>query len=155
MMRGPAATGIAVNVQEEDVMNRRTFASIAAVFGLANAVPGLIAPATVASLYGLTLDSQSALVAQMLAASYIGYALINWTTRECTEIAVRRGIDAANLVGWGATAVIWIYAASSGLTNAATTWVGAAFTLLFAVGWAYFVITDRAIASRVVTAAPR
>jgi hypothetical protein len=133
-------------------MSRSTFASIAAIFGLANAVPGLIAPAAVASLYGATVDSESALAVQMLAASYVGYALINWATRECTEIAVRRGIDAGNLVAWGASAVIWIYAASSGLTNAVG-WVGAGFTVLFALGWAYFVFADRAVGSRFVTAA--
>jgi hypothetical protein len=153
-MRGPAATVGAADVREEDEMSRRTFASIAAIFGLGNAVPGLIAPAAVASLYGVTVDSQSALVAQMLAASYIGYAVMNWATRECTEIAVRRGIDVGNLLAWGASAVIWIYAASSGMTNAVS-WVGAAFTVVFTLGWAYFVIADRAIASRVLTAAPR
>jgi hypothetical protein len=135
-------------------MDRRTFASIAAIFGLANAVPGLLAPAAVASLYGITVDSQSAVVAQMLAASYVGYAVVNWTARAVTENAVRLGIDAGNLVAWGATAVIWIYAASSGLTNAVS-WVGAGLTVLFAIGWAYFVIADRATASRVVTAERR
>lgn len=135
-------------------MDRRTFVSVAAAFGLANAVPGLVAPAAVASLYGLSMDPQSALVAQMLAASYIGYAVINWATRECTEIAVLRGIDAANLVAWGASAVIWIYAAASGMTTAVS-WVGAGFTVAFTVGWAYFVFADRRIATHVVTAAPR
>jgi hypothetical protein len=135
-------------------MSRSTFASIAAIFGLANAVPGLIAPAAVASIYGVTVDSRSVVVAQMLAASYIGYAVINWATRDGTEIAIRRGIDAGNLLAWGATAVMWIYAASTGMTNAFG-WVGAGFTLVFTLGWAYFVITDRAIGSRAVTAVPR
>jgi hypothetical protein len=135
-------------------MNRRTFASIAAIFGLANAVPGLMAPAAVASLYGVTLNSQSALVAQMLAASYLGYAIVNWTAREVTEIAVRRGIDAGNVVAWGASAAIWIYAASSGMTNAVS-WVGAGFTVVFTLGWAYFVFADRRSGTHVVTAASR
>ena len=142
------------DVREEDKMNRRIFVSIAAAFGLVNAVPGLIAPAAVASLYGVTVDSQSALIAQMLAASYIGYAIINWVTRDPTEIAVRRGIDAGNLVAWGASAAIWIYAASTGMTNAVS-WVGAAFTVLFTIGWAYFMFADRAIGSRIVTATRR
>jgi hypothetical protein len=136
-------------------MNRRVFASIAAIFGLVNAVPGLIAPAAVASLYGVTLDSpQSAFAAQLLAASYIGYAVINWMTRDSTEIAVRRGIDAGNLVAWGPSAVVWIYAASSGMANALG-WVGAGFAVVFTLGWAYFVFADRRIGGHALTAASR
>ena len=135
-------------------MSRKTFASIAALFSLVNAVPGLIAPAAVASLYGVTLDSQAVLVAQLLAASYIGYAVINWTTRGCTDPATRRDIDLANLIAWAASAVIWIYAASTGTTNAVG-WAGAGFTVAFTVGWAYFVFVDRAIGSSVVTAPRR
>src|SRR5213594_1825808 len=100
-------------------MSRATFASIAVLFSLLNAVPGLVAPAAVASLYGVTLDSRAVLVAELLAASYIGYAVINWTTRGVKDPAVRRGIDSGNLVAWGASALIWVYAASTGLANAA------------------------------------
>ena len=135
-------------------MNRKLFVSIAALFSLINAVPGLVAPAAVASLYGVTLDPRTLLVAQLLAVSYIGYALINWTSRTLADPAVRRGIDAANLVAWALSAVIWIYAASTGMTNAVG-WVAAGFTVLFALGWAYFAFADRAIGSRVVTATRR
>src|SRR5207247_10956701 len=53
----------AVAVREEDKMSRRVFASIAAVVSVVNGIPGLIAPAAVASFYGVTLDSQSILAA--------------------------------------------------------------------------------------------
>src|SRR5207244_1326395 len=99
-------------------MNRRTFASIAALVSLVNAVPVFIAPDAVASLYGATLDRQSVLLGQMLAASYLGYAVINWSTRGVSELASRRGIAAGNLVAWAIGTVIWTYAASTGLTNA-------------------------------------
>ncbi|MEK6207940.1 MAG: hypothetical protein AABM32_09890 [Chloroflexota bacterium] len=135
-------------------MRRRTFVSIAALVSLVNAIPGLIAPVAVASLYGATVDRQSAVLGQLLASSYIGYAVINWTTRGTTDVTVRRGIDIANFLGWAISAVIWIYAASTGMTNAVG-WVGAGFTVLFALGWAYFVFVDRAIESRTVTAARR
>jgi hypothetical protein len=133
-------------------MSRRTFASIAAVVSLINGVPGLIAPTALASFYGVTLDSQGALAAQLLAGSYIGYAVINWTTGGCTDVALCRGLDAGNFVAWALGTVIWIYAASTGMTNAVG-WVGAGFTVLFALGWAYFVFADRAVGSRFVTAA--
>jgi hypothetical protein len=135
-------------------MNRRTFASIAALFSLINAVPGLIVPVAVASLYGVTLDSRTVLIAQLLAGSYIGYAVINWTTRGCTDVALCRGLDAGNLTAWAAGAVIWIYAASTGMTNAVG-WFGAGFAVFFTLGWSYFAIADRATASQIVTAALR
>jgi hypothetical protein len=135
-------------------MNRRMFVSIAALFSLVNAVPGLIAPAAVASLYGVTVDSHTMLAGQLLAGSYIGYGVLNWATRGSTDVAMSRGIDAGNLVAWAISAVIWIYAAASGVTNAVG-WFGAASAVVFTLGWAYFMFADRAIASRAVTASPR
>jgi hypothetical protein len=135
-------------------VSRRLFASIAAVVSLVNGVPGLIAPAAVASFYGVTLDSQSVLAAQLLAGSYIGYAVINWTTRGCTDVALSRGLDAGNFIAWALGAVIWVYAASIGMTNAVG-WFGAGLAVVFTLGWAYFTIVDRAIGTRVVSPALR
>jgi hypothetical protein len=135
-------------------VSRRVFATIAVAISLVNGVPGLIAPAAIASLYGVTLDSQAVLAAQLLAGSYIGYAVINWTTRGCTDPALCRGLDAGNLVAWALGAVMWVYAASTGMTNAVG-WVGAGLTVVFTLGWAYFVFASGATASPVVTAAPR
>jgi hypothetical protein len=146
-------SGGTVDVREGK-MNRRTFVSIAALFSLVNAVPGLIAPAAVASLYGVTVDPQTALAGQLLAGSYIGYGVLNWATRGCTDVALCRGLDAGNLVGWAISAVIWIYAASSGLTNAAG-WFGAGTAVAFTLGWTYFAIADGRIEPRVVMAARR
>ena len=135
-------------------MNRTTFASIAAVVSLVNGIAGLIAPVALASLYGVTADSQTALAGQLLAGSYIGYGVINWTTRGCTDAALCRGIDAGNLVAWAVGAVIWIYAASTGMSNTVG-WFGAGLAVMFTLGWAYFLMADRTVAPRVVRAAPR
>jgi len=135
-------------------MNRTTFARVAAVVSLVNGIPGLIAPAAFASFYGVTIDSQGALAAQLLAGSYIGYGVINWMTRGCTDASLRRGIDAGNLVAWVSGAFIWIYAASTGMSDALG-WFGAGLALVFTLGWAYFLVADRAVAPRVIRVAPR
>jgi hypothetical protein len=153
MMRGPAATGGAALVREGR-MSRRTFVSIAALVSLANAIPGLIAPEAIASLYGATVDRQTALLGQLLASSYIGFAVVNWTTRGSADVAVRQGVDAANLLAWAMSAVIWIYAASSGMTNAAG-WFVVGLAVVFTIGWAYFLFVDRRSESPVITATPR
>ena len=134
-------------------MSRRAFASIAAVVSLVNGISGLIAPVALASFYGVTADSQTALAGQLLAGSYIGYGVINWTTRGCTDAALCRGIDAGNVVAWAVGAVIWIYAASTGLSNTVG-WFGAALAVVFTLGWGYLVFADRRMGSRVITAAP-
>ena len=136
------------------MMSRRAFASIAAAVSLVNGISGLIAPVALASFYGVTADSQTALAGQLLAGSYIGYGVINWTTRGCTDAALCRGIDAGNVVAWAVGAAIWIYAASTGLSNTVG-WFGAGLAVVFTLGWAYFVITDRALGSRVLSGAPR
>ncbi len=132
-------------------MDRRTFASIAAFVSLVNGIPGLIAPAAAASLYGVTLQREGVLSAQLLAGSYIGYAIINWATRGISDSAVLRGLDAGNLVGWAVSVVIWTYAVSSGLTSA-TAWFAVGLMVVFTVGWAYFVFADVRAGSRVMTA---
>src|ERR1700716_1496685 len=135
-------------------MSRRVFASVMAAVSLANGVPPLIAPAPMASFYGLTLDSYGVLVTQLLVASYIGYAVINWTTRGCTDVGLCRGLDAGNFIAWALSAVIWLYGASTGMTNALG-WVGVGLTVVFTLGWAYFMVVDRAREPRVVGVAPR
>ena len=134
-------------------MSRRVFASVMAALSLANGVPALIAPAPLASFYGVTLDPHGALAAQLVAASYIGYAVINWTTRGCTDVGLCRGPDAGNFVAWALGAVAWIYAGSTGMTNALGLFA-AGITVLFTLGWAYFLVADRSIGPRVVAAAP-
>src|SRR5919197_1024710 len=118
----------AADVPGEGKVNRRTFVSIAAIVSLVNAIPGLLAPEATAALYGGVVDRQGALVAQLLAGSYIGYAVLNWTTRDTGDAAVRRGIGASNLLAWAISAVLWSYAASSGLTNAVG-WLGVGLTI--------------------------
>ena len=132
-------------------MSRSTFASIAALVSLVNAVPSFIAPAAVASLYGVTLDPQIHLLGQLLAASYLGYAVINWTTRGSTDRTLRRGLDFGNLAAWAISAPLWIYGASIGMTNAVG-WFGAGLTVAFTLGWAYFALGDRQLGTSVVSA---
>lgn len=121
-------------------MSRKTFISIAALVSLVNALPALVAPDAVASLYGVTVDRQAVFLGQLLAGSYLGYAIINWTTRATTAVALRRGLGLGNLAAWSIGAVIWTYGAASGVTNVVG-WFATGLTVLFALGWAYFTLT--------------
>jgi hypothetical protein len=123
-------------------MGRSTFASLAAIVSFVNAIPGLVAPDAVASLYGATLDRSGTLLAQLLASSYLGYAIINWTTRFNTDPTVRRGLGLGNLVAWAISGAIWALIATSGLTNALG-WVGVGLSIVFTLGWGYFTFADR------------
>jgi hypothetical protein len=136
-------------------MTRSTFASLAALVSFVNAIPGLVAPDALASLYGATLDRSGTLLAQLLASSYLGYAIINWTTRSSTDPTVRRGLGIGNLVAWAISGVIWALIATSGLANAVG-WVGVGLSIAFVLGWAYFTFADReAKAAAAPVTAPR
>jgi len=132
-------------------MSRSTFASIAALVSVVNAVPVFVVPDAVASLYGMTLDRQTLLLGQMLASSYLGYAVINWTTRDGSELRSHCGIAAGNLAAWAIGGVLWTYAAASGLTNAVG-WIVVGLSVVFTFGWAYFTFADRGIESRTTVA---
>ncbi|TMG48489.1 MAG: hypothetical protein E6H91_06435 [Chloroflexi bacterium] len=128
-------------------MSRSTFAAIAALVSLVNAIPAFVVPDALASLYGVILDRQTLLLGQTLAASYLGYAVINWMTRDGSELSSRRGIAAGNLVAWAIGGVLWTYAASTGLTNAVG-WIVVGLSVVFSLGWAYFTFADRGIEGR-------
>ncbi|TMC75901.1 MAG: hypothetical protein E6J15_06740 [Chloroflexi bacterium] len=123
-------------------MSRSTFASIAALVSFVYAIPGLVATDAVASLYGVTLDRTATLLSQLLASSYLGYAIINWTTRFSTDPTVWRSLGIGNLVAWAISGIISTLIATSGLTNAMG-WVGVGLSIVFTVGWGYFTFAVR------------
>src|SRR5438876_7994648 len=94
-------------------MSRITFAAIAAPVSLVNAIPAFVVPDALASLYGVILDRQTLLLGQTLAASYLGYAVINWMTRDGSELSSRRGIAAGKLGSWGVGDVLWTSSSAS------------------------------------------
>ena len=70
-------------------MKLKTLLVIAAVIFILFGVGLLIAAAPLMSLYGLTLDQDANVVAQIFGAALIGYCAMNWTARNASFEAQR------------------------------------------------------------------
>ena len=108
-------------------------AVIAGLFGLAF----VFAPAALLARYGLTLDAQFAVVAQLFGAALIGYAILTWSVRNAGESEARRAIVLALFVSDAIAFVLALIAQLRGLVNSLG-WSTVAIYLLLGIGFAYF-----------------
>lgn len=108
-------------------------AIVAALFGL-----GLVlVPATLMSLYGVTLGAEGIYVARLFGAELLGYATLAWFARNTQESGARRAIILAFFVSWAVGFVCALIGQLSGVVNALG-WSNVGLYLLFALGYAYF-----------------
>ena len=108
-------------------------AVIAGLFGLGF----VFAPAKVLAQYGLTVDAQFGLVAQLFGAALIGYAILTWSARKAGDSDARRAIVLALFVSNAVGFVLALMAQLKGLVNSLG-WSTVAIYLLLAIGFAYF-----------------
>ena len=91
--------------------------------------------ATVSLVYGLV-----ALLAttQLVAACFLGYAVLNWLSRHTTDPVAANAIAVGNLVGWAFSLVVAIDGATiipgTALMNLSTL----AIQVIFTAGWGYY-----------------
>lgn len=108
-------------------------AVIAGVFGIAFvAVPG-----RALANYGITVDAQFALVAQLFGAALLGYAILTWTARNLADSDALRAIVLALCVADAIAFVIALIGQLRGTVNAVG-WSTVAIYLLLALGFGYF-----------------
>ncbi len=115
-------------------MSPHRLATIAAIFSLLSGGAGLIAPAAMAGVVGLTLDPTGVALVRLACASYIGYAALNWFARGVTDGGAWRGIVIGNAVAWAAGTVVTVLAMASGLGDARLLGI-VAVQLLFTLLW--------------------
>ncbi len=123
-------------------MNYAIVAKASATVSLAYGLVTLAFPAAIFSLYGVTLDQNLRIAAQLLASSYVGYGILNFLARCSADPDARRAIAAANAFAWGSGLVISTYAQTLGLLNAFG-WTTVALQLVFTVAWAYTYAAER------------
>lgn len=108
-------------------------AVIAGVFGIAFvAVPG-----RALANYGITVDAQFALVAQLFGAALLGYAILTWTVRSASDSDALRAIVLALFLADAIAFVIALIGQLGGVVNALG-WSTVAIYLLLALGFGYF-----------------
>ncbi len=117
-------------------MKLSSFLVVKAVISLVFGIAFALAPATVMSLYGVTLDPGGTLVARFLGAMLIGIGLICWLDRSADRAALQ-GITAALFIGDTIGFIAALLGQLSGVTNALG-WVNVVIWLFLALGLGYF-----------------
>lgn len=117
-------------------MKLSNFLVVKAVISLAFGIAFALMPAPVMSLYGVTLDSGGAMMAQFLGASLIGIGLICWLDRSAGPQALQ-GITLALCIGDTIGFIVALLGQLANLTNALG-WVNVVIWLLLALGLGYF-----------------
>jgi hypothetical protein len=108
-------------------------AVIAGVFGIAFvAVPG-----RALANYGVTVDAQFALVAQLFGAALLGYAILTWSVRGAADSDALRAIVLALFLADAIAFVIALIGQLGGVVNSLG-WSTVAIYLLLALGFGYF-----------------
>ena len=108
-------------------------AVIAAIFGIAL----VIAPAPLLEAYAVTVNSGSALVARLLGAALVAFAVVSWVSRTAAQSEARRAITLGFFVG----DLIGTFVALQGVLTGATNGLGWSTVVLYALlaaGFGYF-----------------
>jgi hypothetical protein len=127
-------------------MDRRTFMTVAAVVSVGSGLAGLLAPAQLAAVFGVTFDDVALSQARLLGAAYLGYAATVWFSRDVRDSAAQRALALGNFVGWTLALVVTVLGITTGL-GSAQTWLLVAVEVPFAAAWGYFTFADRSEAA--------
>jgi len=105
-------------------------------------IVGLLATEPLATFGGFARGVPSAGLGEFLAASYLGYGVMNWFARDTRDPVARRAIAFGNLTGWSLSLVL---ALTDILAGGARTfgWPTVILCTVFTAGWGYFA-TQRA-----------
>lgn len=115
-------------------MKLRSLLTLHAVVAVFFGVPFVLAPAQSLMLYGVAADPAHQLLARLLGAAFIGYAIITWNLRDCTDPLTLRSFSIAILVSFAIATVGATYAVLTGATNAlgwSTVFIYSAFALAY------------------------
>jgi hypothetical protein len=122
-------------------MTYRTVATASAIVSAFYGLAALIAPEALATLYGMTLDAVARYAARLLGGSYLGYAILNFLTKDTADPLTRRALSAANAFGWAVSCVVTVFGQMQGLANLG--WATVVLQLAFAAAWGWRYAAER------------
>ena len=123
-------------------------AVVNALFGIAF----LLVPGTVLALYGGM--SMEPYTENLFGAALIGFAVLNWFARNAPEGQALRAVVLANLVGNTLVFILSLLQQLTGVVNVLG-WSSVVISLLFALGFAYFLFKRPRATSDSVASAQR
>jgi len=111
--------------------------TLSALVSLFFGIVGLLATEPLATFGGFVKSVPSAGLGEFLAASYLGYGVMNWFARDTRDPGARRAIAFGNLAGWSLSLAL---ALGEVLTGGAHTfgWPTVVLCAVFSAGWGYF-----------------
>ena len=115
-------------------MQPRNIALVGAALGAGFGVVGLIAPESLAALFGFPLDVNTTGLVRLLCASYVGFGALNWVARDLTDVEAWRAIAVGNAISWGISGAVAAIALASGLGNSVA-WVVVALQVVMTIAW--------------------
>lgn len=127
-------------------MNTRTVMTVAAVIALVFAIGLLLAPAFMATLYGIGTSPSEILLARYFGAALLAIGLVNWLARNA-DYASLRPIIFANMVGDFVGVIISVMGTVSGVLSSLG-WLSVALYLLLALGFAYLQFMGQPVSVR-------
>ena len=116
--------------------------TVAAAISVVSGVGGLLVPAQLGALFGVTLDDIAISQARLLGASYLGYAVIAWFGRDVADPAAIRTIALGSAASWAISAIVTATVLMSGLAGSQA-WVLVAVDAAFAAAWMFFALRER------------
>ena len=115
-------------------MSYRVVATTSAVVSVVFGLPMLAFPDAIGAFYGVHADTTALFAGRMLAGSYLGYAIVNFLSRDSAEAATRRAVAAGNAFAWAAGLAVSAYAQVQGLANGVG-WTTVALQIVFIAAW--------------------
>jgi len=118
-------------------MTLRNFFIVKAVITVCFGAGFVLAPAPLLSLYGVTVSAAGILLARLLGAALLGYAVVAWSARNAEDSKARRGIVLGEFIHCAIGFIVTLLAQLSGIFNPLG-WSIVAIYLLLALGYGYF-----------------
>ena len=120
-------------------MTLRNLLIVNAVIALGFGSSFVLAPALMLSLYGVTVSAAGIVLARLMAAAFLGYAVVTWSARNPEDSEARRGIVLGQFAHCTLGFIVSLLAQLAGLMNPLG-WSIAAIYLLLALAYAYFLL---------------
>ena len=128
-------------------MNTRIIFSAAAVVGLVFGLGLILAPTSMAALYGTEVTPALLLLDRYFGSTLLAFALMNWLARDM-DYAHLRPILAGNLAGDIIGGLVTLAGTLGGVMNSLG-WVSFGIYLLLVLGFAYLYFMGQPVSTRV------
>ncbi len=115
-------------------MQRRNVALVGAALGAGFGTVGLIAPESLAALFGFSLDVTATGLVRLMCASFVGFGALNWAARDLTDEDAWRVVAVGNATSWALSGAVAASGLASGLGNSVA-WVAVALQVVMTIAW--------------------